>query len=86
MDNNRWKRRNKTLRIENEYNKVLREYLTVKYEPIATEFNIFYNSLMEKYPDKAFYKGSKRFRTWVRNQIEKHVNACAKNNTYTKTY
>ena len=71
-DNERWNRRNKRLRCENDYNKVLCEYLMVKYGPIANEFSIFYDSLREKYPDRHFYKGSKRFRTWVRNQIEQY--------------
>ena len=52
---------------------MLNEYLTVKYEPIAKEFNIFYNSMREKCPDKHIYKGSKKFRTWVRNQIVQYV-------------
>ena len=71
-DNERWNRRNKRLRVENDYNKVLSEYLMVKYGPIANEFSIFYDSLREKYPDRHFYKGSKKFRTWVRNQIEQY--------------
>ena len=68
-DSERWNKRNKRLRAENDYNLVLKEYLTVKYGPIVSEFSVFYDSLREKYPDNHSYKGSKKFRTWVRNQI-----------------
>ena len=66
----RWNKRNKRLRVENDYNRVLREYMLIKHAPIAEEFSTFYDSLREKYPKKHFYKGSKSFRTWVRTQIE----------------
>ena len=65
----RWNKRNKKLRAENDYNRVLKEYLTVKHESIVSEFSAFYDSLREKYPDDNSYKGSKKFRTWVQNQI-----------------
>ena len=67
---NRWNKRNKRIRVENDYNRVLREYLLIKHAPIAEEFSTFYDSLREKYPKKHCYKGSKSFRTWVRTQIE----------------
>ena len=66
----RWNKRNKRLRVENDYNRVLREYLLIKHAPIAEEFSTFYDSLRKKYPEKHCYKGSKSFRTWVRTQIE----------------
>ena len=65
-------KRNKRLRAENDYNRVQNEYLMMKYEPIAQEFSEFYDSLREKYPEKHVYKGSKRFRIWVRSEIEKY--------------
>ena len=70
----RWcdNKRNKRLRAENDYNRVQNEYLMVKYEPVAQEFSEFYDSLREKYPQKHTYKGSKKFRTWVRSEIEKY--------------
>ena len=68
-DSERWNKRNKKLRAENDYNRVLKEYLTVKHGSIVSEFSVFYDSLREKYPDNHSYKGSKKFRTWVQNQI-----------------
>ena len=65
-------KRNKRVRAENDYNRVQNEYLMMKYEPIAQEFSEFYDSLREKYPEKHVYKGSKRFRIWVRSEIEKY--------------
>ena len=80
-DSERWNKRNKRLRVENDYNRVLSEYLLIKHSSIATEFSMFYDSLREKYPDKYFYKGSKRFRAWVRNQIEQYSVAKNTENT-----
>ena len=65
-------RRNKRIRAETDYNRVLNEYILVKYEPIAEEFAEFYDSLRSKYPEKHVYKGSKKFRHWVRSEIGKH--------------
>ena len=63
------KRRNKRLRVENDYNRVLNEYVQIKYADMSQEFSKFYDNLREKYPDKYFYKGSKKFRAWVRKEI-----------------
>ena len=65
-------RRNKRIRAETDYNRVLNEYIMLKYEPIAEEFTKFYDSLRTKYPEKHVYKGSKKFRYWVRSEIEKY--------------
>ena len=71
--NNRWARRNNRLRAENDFNRVMREYVTYKYGPIAEECCRFYDQLKDKYPTKSFYKGSTQFRTWVGKQIEEYV-------------
>ena len=68
------KARNKRVRAEIDYNRVLNEYIMVKYGPIAEEFCLFYDTLREKYPTKYVYKGSKRFRTWVRDEIVQYDN------------
>ena len=67
--------RNKRIRAETDYNRVLNEYVMLKYEPIAQEFSEFYDTLREKYPEKYVYKGAKRFRSWVRSEIAKY-DAC----------
>ena len=67
-------RRNKRIRVENDYNRVLKEYILVKYGAIAEEFTKFYDTLRAKYPEneKAVYKGAKKFRFWVRSEIESY--------------
>ena len=65
-------RRNKRVRAETDYNRVLNEYILLKYEPVAEEFAKFYDSLRTKYPEKYVYKGSKKFRYWVRGEIVKY--------------
>ena len=44
----------------------------LKYGPISDEFNEFYEDLKDKYPDKSYYKGSKKFRVWVQDKIKKY--------------
>ena len=66
--------RNKRLRAEIDYNRVQNEYILAKYGAIAEEFSQFYDVLREKYPTKYIYKGSKRFRFWVQDEIEKYDN------------
>ena len=65
-------KRNKRVRAENDHNRVLNEYIMIKYGPISDEFNEFYEDLKDKYPDKSFYKGSKKFRVWVQDKIKKY--------------
>ena len=67
----RGNKRNKRLRVETDYNRVLNEYIQVKYGPIAEEFATFYDALKSKYPQKQ-YKGSKKFRVWVRREIKNY--------------
>ena len=69
---NRWTMRNKRLRKENDYNRVLNEYINLKHNAVGEEFCKFYNELRGKYPDRYFYKGSKNFRGWVISEIEKY--------------
>ena len=64
--------RNKRIRAENDHNRVLNEYVMLKYGPISEEFNKFYDILREKYPEKHSYKGSQKFRVWVRDEIKKY--------------
>ena len=64
--------RNKRVRAENDHHRVLNEYIMLKYEPISEEFNKFYDMLPEKYPEKHCYKGSQKFRAWVRDEIAKY--------------
>ena len=72
----RWSRRNNRIRAENDFNKVLKEYVCYKYGPIADEFVTFYDMLSSKYPSgKTYYKGSKEFRSWVSKQISEYVDA-----------
>ena len=70
---NRWLLRNQRVRAENDFHRVMCEYVTYKYGPIATEVCTFYDQLRDKYPTKNFYKGSRGFKTWVRKQIEEYV-------------
>ena len=70
---NRWLLRNQRIRAENDFNRIMSEYVTYKYGPIATEVCTFYDQLRDKYPTKNFYKGSRGFKTWVRKQIEEYV-------------
>ena len=65
-------KRNIRKRAENDYNRVLNEYIMLKYEPISQEFNEFYDVLKDKYPNKSVYKGSKKFRVWVQDEIKKY--------------
>ena len=65
----RWRLKNKNKRAENDFNKVMCLYVTHKYGPIAKEVCEFYDKLRAKYPTKKFYKGSRRFKEWVNNQI-----------------
>ena len=51
--------RNKRVRAETDYNRVLNEYIIVKHEPIVHEFTAFYDSLRGKYPEKQ-YRGAKK--------------------------
>ena len=69
----RWSEKNAKARADNDFNRVLREYITYKYGPIAEEFCRFYDWLRDMYPAKRFYKGSRQFRTWVTNQIAEYV-------------
>ena len=69
---NRWLVRNRKLRAENDYNRVMHEYIAFKYDAVKQEVDAFYNNLRDKYPDKT-YKGSKAFRTWVLNEIKSYV-------------
>ena len=69
----RWSKKNAKARADNDFNRVMREYITYKYGPIAEEFCRFYDWLKDKYPAKRFYKGSIQFRTWVTNQIAGYV-------------
>ena len=68
---NRWAIRNKRMRAENHFNRVMCEYITYKYGEIANECAEFYDQLMEKYPSRSTktYKGSKEFKKWVSGQI-----------------
>ena len=70
---NRWLVRNRKIRFENDYNRVMNEYIGFKYVAIKQEVDIFYSNLRDKYPDKASYKGSKAFRTWVLREIKNYV-------------
>ena len=70
---NRWLARNRRIRSENDFNRIMCEYVTFKYGVIAKEVCTFYDQLRDKYPAKNFYKGSKGFRTWVRDQIKTYV-------------
>ena len=71
-ERNRANKRNKRVRAENDHNRVLNEYIMLKYGPISDEFNEFYEDLKDKYPDKSCYKGSKKFRVWVQDKIKKY--------------
>ena len=73
---NRWAIRNKRLRAENHFNRVMCEYITYKYGEIAMECTEFYDQLMEKYPTKSTktYKGSKEFKKWVSSKIAAYCN------------
>ena len=71
-EDNRWNKRNKRLRMENDYNRVLSEYINLKHSAVGEEFCKFYDELRGKYPDRYFYKGSKNFRGWVKREIEKY--------------
>ena len=51
----------------------MNEYIGFKYAAIKQEVDIFYSNLRDKYPDKASYKGSKAFRTWVLREIKNYV-------------
>ena len=70
---NRWLVRNRKIRCENDYNRVMNEYIGFKYAAIKQEVDIFYSNLRDKYPDKPSYKGSKAFRTWVLREIKNYV-------------
>ena len=63
------------MRADNDFNRVMREYVTYKYGPIATECAKFYDQLRDKYPSKGFYKGSKNFRAWVSKEIAEYTTA-----------
>ena len=69
----RWLVRNRKIRAENDFNRIMCEYVTFKYGPIAKEVCTFYDQLRDKYPAKAFYKGSKGFRAWVHDEIKTYV-------------
>ena len=71
---NRWLIRNKKIRAENDFNRVMREFVTYKYGPVATECAAFYDMLRTKYPDNGTYLGAKKFRKWVTSEIKKHIN------------
>ena len=71
---NRWTVRNKKLRVENDFNRVMREFVTYKYGPIAVECADFYDKLRDKYPDNGTYIGAKKFRRWVTREIKEHIN------------
>ena len=66
---NRWVIRNRKIRAENDFNQVMCLYVTHKYGPIAMEVCDFYDKLRTKYPTRRFYKGSRRFKTWLNKQI-----------------
>ena len=78
---NRWTVRNKKLRAENDFNRVMREYVTYKYGSIAVECCEFYDKLRNKYPTKGIYTGAKKFRAWVTHEIEEYtaVNGASSN-------
>ena len=71
---NRWTVRNKKLRAENDFNRVMREFVTYKYGPIAVECACFYDKLRTKYPDNGTYTGAKKFRRWVTHEIKEYIN------------
>ena len=71
---NRWLIRNKKIRAENDFNRVMREFVTYKYGPVATECTAFYDMLRTKYPDNGTYLGAKKFRKWVTSEIKNHIN------------
>ena len=71
---NRWVVRNKRLRAENDFNRVMREFVTYKYGPIAVECAAFYDKLRTKYPDNGTYTGAKKFRRWVTHEIKEYIN------------
>ena len=70
---NRHQRRYSRLRAENDFNRVMKEYVTLKYGPIAEEFCGFYDQLRDKYPDTNVYKNTKQFRQWVKDEITKYI-------------
>ena len=51
----------------------MKEFVTLKYGPIAEEFCIFYDQLREKYPQRNVYKNTKEFRQWVQDEIAKYI-------------
>ena len=51
----------------------MREFVTIKYGPIAEECSIFYDQLREKYPQRNVYKNTKEFRQWVQDEIVKYI-------------
>ena len=69
----RHQRRYNRLCAENDFNRVMKEYVTLKYGPIAEEFCVFYDQLREKYPERNVYKNTKEFRRWVKDEITKYI-------------
>ena len=66
--------------VENDFNRVMKEYVTIKYGPIAEECALFYDQLREKYPQKNVYKNTKEFRQWVKTEIVKYIDEHEANN------
>ena len=79
---NRHQRRYNRLQAENDFNRVMKEYITIKYGPIVEEFCVFYDMLRDKYPQRNVYKNTKDFRLWVKGEITKYIEANNSNNDY----
>ena len=71
----RWLIRNRRIRAENDFNRIMCEYVKHKYGEIATECAEFFDHLMDKYPAKntKTYKGSKKYKAWVSKQIAEYT-------------
>ena len=59
----------------------MREYVTIKYGPIAEEFCVFYDQLRDKYPDRNVYKNTNEFRLWVKGEISKYIDEHGEENS-----
>ena len=71
----RWLIRNRRIRAENDFNRIMCEYVKHKYGEIATECAEFFDHLMDKYPAKntKTYKGSKKYKAWVSKEIAEYT-------------
>ena len=79
-EKSRHQKRYNRLAVENDFNRVMKEYVTIKYGPIAEECALFYDQLREKYPQKNVYKNTKEFRQWVKTEIVKYIDEHEANN------